>query len=341
MPATMYTVTDNDLTNIANAIRSKTGNVASLAFPADFIYDIQSIDTSGSDITVQPLSVSQNGTYTALTGTAYSPVSVNVPASAVDTGTKAITANGNGQDVVGYASVNVNVPNSYSLADNGKVVSNGALVAQTASTYTSNATYDTTLISSVTVNVAGGITPDQIALRTISQAIGSSANKIGSSAFCSCTQLTIASFPACVSIYNNAFDSCTALESISFPACTSLYNYAFRSCYALLEVNLPACSYVTTGAFQYCSALSVVSLPVCKSIWGVAFQRCYHLLSLYLMSNAVVSLSATTAFTSTPISNYTASTGGVQGSIYVPASLLNAYKTASFWSTFAARFVGV
>ena len=46
--------------------------------------------------------------------------------------------------------------NSYADGDEGKVVSNGVLVSQTSATYTSNNTYDTTLVSSVTVNVAGG-----------------------------------------------------------------------------------------------------------------------------------------------------------------------------------------
>ena len=44
---------------------------------------------------------------------------------------------------------------TYSSADNGKVVSNGALVAQGSDTVTQNGTVDTTLISSLTVNVSG------------------------------------------------------------------------------------------------------------------------------------------------------------------------------------------
>ena len=79
-------------------------------------------------------------------------------------GQKTITQNGayDAEDdyFSGYSSVNVNVPNSYTSSDEGKVVSNGSLVSQTSATYTSNNTYDTTTISSVTVNVSGGgITP--------------------------------------------------------------------------------------------------------------------------------------------------------------------------------------
>lgn len=43
-----------------------------------------------------------------------------------------------------------------SAADNGKVVVDGALTAQTAMTVTENNTYDTTTKNSVTVNVSGG-----------------------------------------------------------------------------------------------------------------------------------------------------------------------------------------
>ena len=39
---------------------------------------------SGSGITVEPITITQNGTTTAPSGKAYSPITVNVPLSAVD-----------------------------------------------------------------------------------------------------------------------------------------------------------------------------------------------------------------------------------------------------------------
>lgn len=84
-----------------------------------------------------------------------------IPQGSTPTGTKQISVTQNGtqtENVSGYASaqLNVSVPNSYSAGDEGKVVSNGALVAQTSDTVTTNDTYDTTLINSLTVNVSGG-----------------------------------------------------------------------------------------------------------------------------------------------------------------------------------------
>lgn len=75
-------------------------------------------------------------------------------------GTKQISISSNGattENVNSYASaqINVAVPNTYTAGDEGKVVSSGTLVAQGSASYSSNGTYDTTLVSSVEVEVSG------------------------------------------------------------------------------------------------------------------------------------------------------------------------------------------
>lgn len=69
------------------------------------------------------------------------------------TGAISITSNGTGIDVASYATANVSVPNTYVAGDEGKVVDNGELVAQTSTTKTSNGTYDTTLNNEVEIDV--------------------------------------------------------------------------------------------------------------------------------------------------------------------------------------------
>ena len=75
-------------------------------------------------------------------------------------GTKTITTNGtynaSSDNLDGYSQVTANVPNTYAAGDEGKVVSNGALVAQSSENITQNGTYDTTLKNQVVVNVSGG-----------------------------------------------------------------------------------------------------------------------------------------------------------------------------------------
>lgn len=72
-------------------------------------------------------------------------------------GTKTIDINGtyeaSSDSLDGYSSVTVEVPNSYAAGDEGKVVSNGSLVAQTSSSTNANGTVDTTLINSLSVSV--------------------------------------------------------------------------------------------------------------------------------------------------------------------------------------------
>lgn len=77
------------------------------------------------------------------------------------TGTQTVNVTQNGTttvDVTAYenAQITANVPNTYTSSDEGKVVSNGALVAQGSDTVTQNGTVDTTLTNSLTVNVSGG-----------------------------------------------------------------------------------------------------------------------------------------------------------------------------------------
>lgn len=84
---------------------------------------------------------------------------INGGISSLVLGTKTINSNGTYQastdNNAGYTEVSVNVPNSYVAGDEGKVVYNGALVAQTAypTEIKENDTYDTTNYNSITVNL--------------------------------------------------------------------------------------------------------------------------------------------------------------------------------------------
>lgn len=95
------------------------------------------------------LNIIANGTYDV---SEYTKVNVAVPSPS---GTVTITTNGE-HDVKAYETADVNVPNTYTEADDGKVVDNGALVSQTARELTENGTFDTTLNNEVTVDVPIG-----------------------------------------------------------------------------------------------------------------------------------------------------------------------------------------
>lgn len=184
---------------------------------------------------------------------------------------------------------------------------------------------------------------------------------IGIAAFASCKSLTSISFSLCTSLGNYAFQSCSNLTNVYFPECqtigqscfynninltsiyfpkvTSIGTGAFSSCNNLSQVNFSILSNLD-ACFQYCFNLSIISLGGTFSIIKpYTFSRCYNLLSLYLNTSSLITLSNANAFISTPISNYTTSTNGTYGSIYVPASLYSAYLTATNWSLYSNRIV--
>ena len=161
------------------------------------------------------------------------------------------------------------------------------------------------------------------------------------SAFCSCSSLTSASFPVCTSIGTSAFYCCTSLTSASFPVCTSIDSSAFYYCSSLTSALFPVCTTIGSSAFYSCSSLTAASFPVCTSIGSNAFVNCTKLLSLYLGASTVCQLSRSNVFYSTPIAGYTESTGGAYGSVFVPASLVSAYKSATNWTYFADRITAI
>lgn len=72
-----YRATSTEFTAVADAIRTKGGTSAQITWPNGFVSAVQAIPT-GSGV-VQPLSVTQNGTYNPPSGVdGYAPVTVNV-----------------------------------------------------------------------------------------------------------------------------------------------------------------------------------------------------------------------------------------------------------------------
>ena len=98
----------------------------------------------------------------------------------------------------------------------------------------------------------------------------------------------------------------------------------------ITNVLLPECKYLYALTFQSCTSLNQVNLPVCSYIGDGAFLNCNLFSSITIGYSGVCSLGGSNAFSATPIASGT-------GSIYVPASLVDTYKTATNWSYFSTQ----
>ena len=138
-----------------------------------------------------------------------------------------------------------------------------------------------------------------------------------------------------VKINTYAFYNCHSLSSVHnvLAGRTSATYCMFWNCYSLSGVLIPDGVTVIDGqAFRDCYALSSVRLPSSVvTIGSQSFYNCYGVAYFdFSQHTAVPTLSSTNAFTN--ISDFR---------IRVPAALVDEWKAASNWSTYASKIVGV
>ena len=109
-------------------------------------------------------------------------------------------------------------------------------------------------------------------------------------------------------VTSHAFWDNKNIQIVNLPYATSVGNYAFQNCSSLKQVDLPMCSKIDDYAFGSCSSLSIITLGY----------------------SSVCSLNNSSAFSCTQITSST-------GSIYVPTSLVDSYKSATNWSYFSTQ----
>ena len=140
--------------------------------------------------------------------------------------------------------------------------------------------------------------------------------------------LTELYLPMCTTVAGTAICYCDSLVKIDLPVCTSLGTYCFRDNKMLSEVSLPLCPTLPQNVLYNCDALTKISLPSVTTISASAFNGCANFQTLILGASSVVTLSNTNAFSGTKIASGT-------GYIYVPSTLVDSYKTATNWTTYA------
>lgn len=165
------------------------------------------------------------------------------------------------------------------------------------------------------------------------------------------------------SVISNGFARQTNLKKISLPNCTVLTDACFQECTGLQEVYLPKlqsmpgtstfhnCSslkeFITTNAFDSrinartfngCSALEKVDFYHIHTMLGISSDalNCKNLVTVIIRNTDAVPPLNATAFGGESTKMNTG-----EGKIYVPASMVDAYKSAANWSKYADQIYSI
>ena len=154
----------------------------------------------------------------------------------------------------------------------------------------------------------------------------STLTEIGQYSLRDCKSLTTVDVPAVTEIGSYAFYNCSKLASVNVPLAETIGQYAFYGCTELKSLNFPSAKSLSSRAVSS-SNLEMLDLGVCTSLDANSLNGCSSLDTIILRSTTLCSLGDVTAFTNTCFAY-----GKAGGTIYVPSSLLNSYKTATNWS---------
>ena len=133
-----------------------------------------------------------------------------------------------------------------------------------------------------------------------------------------------------ISLRQYACYGASSLQTVNLPNVTSIPDQAFRACTQLVQLNEPKATTLGSYTLYTCGKLAKADFSALTYINAQAFGYCSVLEALILRSATVATLANTNAFSNTPIAKGT-------GFVYVPAALVEQYKKAAQWSTYAAQ----
>ena len=184
-----------------------------------------------------------------------------------------------------------------------------------------------------------------------------SVKSINQNAFSYCRNLVNINIPSGVtSIGASAFTNCSSITSITIPSgLTSIGARTFYGCSSLTDIEIPSgVTNIGNSAFYGCSGLtSIIFNDVLLTISNSAFRNCSGLTSIELPSsitsielyafNGCTNLSSITVLATTPptlgVNVFYVNASGRK--IYVPQESVEAYKTATNWSTYASAILPI
>ena len=186
-------------------------------------------------------------------------------------------------------------------------------------------------------------------------------------AFYGLDALATANFPKAIITGDYAFGNCTALTTVNVPKVTFFSAHTFDGCSNLTTVNLPSVTsspnsanmFISEGpliegmviehdTFNGCTNLTQISLPIGLTTIHPSVFESSGLTSITLpatvdhirddaLKNCTSLVTVTCLATTPPALDSNAFSGTTIGQIKVPASSVEAYKSAANWSTYSDK----
>lgn len=129
------------------------------------------------------------------------------------------------------------------------------------------------------------------------------------------------------------FYNCEKLKKAHFPNATYIGGVSLNNCKALVDIYIPKVHHINGRAFENCSSLNYIDMPCVNNLYGGNnFLNC-NLLDVVVLRSSLgfCTLGNISSFQGTPIELGT-------GYVYVPRDLIESYKTATNWTTYASQF---
>lgn len=168
---------------------------------------------------------------------------------------------------------------------------------------------------------------------SMTEYVDNESTKAGPYSFAEQAQLTTVSMPEVTNIGNHCFLDCRKLTSIYFPKLVVLLYNAFRNCSSLTEFVSGESfnSRIDNSTFQGCTSLTKADFKhIGYQGFGGYSLSCANLVTLIIRNTDAVPPTESTIFGAD-----TTKMNKGEGYIYVPASMVDAYKVATNWSKYA------